>query len=88
LVTLFELFWERGMPAAGEPAGAGNAWRPSEADRTLLLLLTAGATDEAIARRLGVSLRTARRRLAELMHTAGVQTRFQLGMVAGRQGWT
>lgn len=88
LVTLFELFWERGMPAAGELSGAGNAWRPSEADRTLLLLLTAGATDEAIARRLGISLRTARRRLAELMHTAGAQTRFQLGLVAGRQGWT
>jgi sugar-specific transcriptional regulator TrmB/DNA-binding CsgD family transcriptional regulator len=85
--TLFDLFWERGMPAAGEVNQPSATWRPSQPDRTLLLLLTAGATDEAIARQLGVSVRTARRRLADLMHANGVQTRFQLGLVAGRHGW-
>ena len=88
LVTLFELFWARGMPAAAaEPYAADDAWPRELADQTLLLLLTTGATDEAIARQLGVSLRTARRRLASLMQANGVQTRFQLGMVAGRHGW-
>ena len=92
LITLFELFWERGMPLDAPPATSSECqpsegWQPTEADRTLLALLTAGATDEAIARQLGVSLRTARRRLAELIQANGVQTRFQLGLVAGRRGW-
>jgi DNA-binding CsgD family transcriptional regulator len=88
LISLFELFWERGMPADGDDAPAQGQWRPSDAEKALLMLLTAGATDEAIARQLGISLRTARRRLADLMHANGVQTRFQLGLIAGRHGWT
>ena len=89
LLTLFELFWERGLPVTdAEAAAHPGSGRPGPADRTLLLLLTAGATDEVIARQLGVSLRTARRRLATLMQAHGVRTRFQLGLLAGRDGWT
>jgi DNA-binding NarL/FixJ family response regulator len=51
------------------------------------MLLTAGVKDQAIARQLGVSLRTIRRRLANLMREAGAVSRFQLGMLAGRRGW-
>jgi len=38
-----------------------------------------------IARHLGVSLRTVRRRVALLMDEAGVETRFQLGMAVARR---
>jgi DNA-binding NarL/FixJ family response regulator len=38
-----------------------------------------GLKDEAIARFLGVGLRTVRRRIAALMSIHGVDTRFQLG---------
>jgi DNA-binding GntR family transcriptional regulator len=41
--------------------------------------------DEAIARQLGVSLRTARRWLANLMAERGVTTRFQLGLTVARE---
>jgi DNA-binding NarL/FixJ family response regulator len=41
--------------------------------------------DEAIARYLGVSLRTVRRRVARLMAVNGVDTRFQLGWVLARR---
>ena len=46
-----------------------------------------GAKDEQIARTLGLSLRTVRRRVADLMIELGVDTRFQAGVEAARRGW-
>ena len=40
-----------------------------------------------IARKLGISLRTVRRRMAELMSDLGADTRFQAGVEAVRRGW-
>jgi hypothetical protein len=45
----------------------------------LVDLMALGLKDEAIARTLGTSLRTVRRRVAALMDEQGVETRFQLG---------
>lgn len=45
-----------------------------------------GSKDEALARQLGVSLRTVRRRVADLMDEFGATTRFQAGMEAVRRG--
>ncbi|MFI6060373.1 hypothetical protein [Streptomyces sp. NPDC051286] len=36
---------------------------------------------------LGVSERTVARRIARLQEVLGAQTRFQLGVQAGRRGW-
>ena len=49
--------------------------------------LAAGAKDEQIARTLGISLRTVRRRVADLLIELGVDTRFQAGVEAVRRGW-
>ena len=51
----------------------------------LVELLELGLKDEAIARYLGVSLRTVRRRVAHLMAVNGVDTRFQLGWALARR---
>ncbi|MEV6773767.1 hypothetical protein AB0N05_34540 [Nocardia sp. NPDC051030] len=48
--------------------------------------LNLGLIDEAAARRLGVSLRTYRRQVAELMDRLGVRTRFQIGVRAAELG--
>jgi len=64
--------------------------RSSQADeerRRLLQLLSMGVKDEALARHLGLSLRTVRRRVADLILELGVTTRFQAGMEAARRGW-
>jgi hypothetical protein len=53
----------------------------------LLQMLTAGLKDQAIARQLDVSLRTARRRLAQLMTATGATSRFLLALAAVRRGW-
>ena len=60
----FELLWERATapPEAGRPRAAR-----AERDRFLLQQLAQGAKDEQIARTLGLSLRTVRRRVADLM---------------------
>ncbi len=54
--------------------------------RTILEALGSGLTDAAAARRLGVSLRTYRRRVAELMAALEAGSRFQAGLRAGELG--
>jgi len=54
--------------------------------REILRALGAGLTDEAAARRLGTSLRTYRRRVAELMAALDAGSRFQAGVRAGELG--
>jgi DNA-binding CsgD family transcriptional regulator len=87
LVGVFESYWRMGvpLPARGEVVGGGT--QPSDEERQLLSYLSAGRTDESIARELGVSDRTVSRRIARLQEVLGAQTRFQLGVQAGRQGW-
>lgn len=82
LVAMFRALFDHAWAAALPVPGAGA----SGDDRRLLQLLAAGYKDEAIARYLGVALRTVRRRVAALMAEHGVETRFQLGMAAERAG--
>lgn len=79
----FELLWSVAAPVPDLESGRG---RPDER-QFLLEQLMAGATDEVIARTLGIGLRTVRRRVAALMSDLGVDTRFQAGVEAVRRGW-
>jgi DNA-binding CsgD family transcriptional regulator len=81
--ALFDLLWER---SAGLPRGAGGEDDTPEGREAVLELLALGAKDEAIARQLGISLRTVRRRVAYLLDELGASTRFQAGMEAAKRG--
>ncbi|MCW2739137.1 helix-turn-helix domain-containing protein [Nocardioides sp.] len=83
LTLWFELLWSRAAPVADLESGHGHP----DGRQFLLEQLMAGATDELIARKLGISLRTVRRRVADLMSDLGVDTRFQAGAEAVRRGW-
>ncbi|MCX5256405.1 LuxR C-terminal-related transcriptional regulator [Streptomyces canus] len=83
LQKLFELAWQQAAPL-GQAVDDGGL---SESERTLTRLLAAGMKDEAVARHLGVSLRTLRRRVSELQERLGAASRFQLGMRASQRGW-
>jgi hypothetical protein len=72
---LFDRAFERGLPVMRDHD-------QDDEDVRLVRLLGLGLKDESIARYLGYSLRTVRRRVATLMARHGVQTRFQLGMAA------
>lgn len=79
-------------PAATSPTGTGpgrgdGGGVASAFDRDALVLLAAGATDEAMAQQLGVSTRTLRRRLRVLFDELGASNRFHAGVQAARRGW-
>jgi hypothetical protein len=85
LTLMFEGLWEKAMAVPGldgqrSDDGAGG-------QRLLLSQLTGGAKDEQIARALGVSVRTVRRRVADLLAELGAGSRFQAGVEAVRRGW-
>lgn len=82
-LLLFELMWEQASAVADLEAGEP---RP-DLRRMLLQQLAAGAKDEQISRTLGISLRTVRRRIANLLIELGVDSRFQAGVEAVRRGW-
>lgn len=54
----------------------------------LLDLMTAGLTDDAIARAMDVSVRTIRRRIERMCDLADVSNRIQLALVAREHGWS
>ena len=90
LCAAFEAVWADAVeiPAADSLEGAAPPDRgPNKDDRALLALLGSGAKDEAIARELGLSERTLRRRSADLMRRLGAANRFQAGVQAVRKGW-
>lgn len=78
-IELFERLFALALPV---PASG----REVDPDLELLSLLGSGLKDEAIARYLGCSLRTVRRRVAALMDRYGADTRFQLGMAVAESG--
>ncbi|MFD5419007.1 LuxR C-terminal-related transcriptional regulator [Streptomyces sp. NPDC127069] len=85
LNQLFDLTWERATPL-GEPSVL-PCDGPSERELALLRMLEDGHTDEVVARKLGVSIRTVRRLMADLLKTLNAESRFQAGVQATRRGW-
>ncbi|WP_313887693.1 helix-turn-helix domain-containing protein [Lentzea alba] len=86
LIELFEAFWRMAVSITpGSPHDSQQ--EPTTATRRLMALLSAGLTDESIARELGVSERTVHRRVSRLQQLLGAQTRFQLGVQVSRRGW-
>lgn len=77
MCALFERVWSDSLPAACLTDQQSEAVR----------LLADGHTDDAIAKRLGVSPRTARRIVTRLMARLGARGRFQAGVRAVEAGW-
>lgn len=84
LHALFEAEWRRAVPFGWSATGHHRGLSATEA--VALRLLALGHTDDAIARRLGVSSRTARRIAADLMQALGARSRFQAGALAALYG--
>lgn len=82
LVHVFETLWRLAVPVSVDADSPLD-----ERDRLILTLLATGATDDAIARRVGVNRRTVVRRVSALQARLGATTRFQAGLQAGRRGW-
>lgn len=89
LHALVEVGITRGVPLTPRPGEKGRRKELPLDDRDvrILGLLAAGATDQMIARSIGVSTRTVERRIRFLMEHLGGSTRFQAGVQAARRGW-
>ncbi|MGG2464458.1 LuxR C-terminal-related transcriptional regulator [Streptomyces sp. RGM 3693] len=87
LCDLFERVWKAATPveAAAPATEQEKELTPQEA--AILHLLADGHTDDTIARKLGVSVRTSRRITAKLAAQLGAKSRFQAGVLATARGW-
>ncbi|MFE7777032.1 LuxR C-terminal-related transcriptional regulator [Streptomyces sp. NPDC057445] len=86
LHEVFEQAWNRATPFSD--AGHDGLERVAkEIDRTIVRLLAQGLKDETIGRRLGMSLRTTRRHVADIMEALGAESRFQAGILLARAEW-
>lgn len=86
LCELFDRCWDAATPLDdSEPYDEATHLNDTEAE--LLRLLSAGLTDEAAAKRLGVSVRTVKRRMEDLMRRLEAGSRFEAGFRAAKRGW-
>ncbi|MDX3234492.1 LuxR C-terminal-related transcriptional regulator [Streptomyces sp. ME03-5709C] len=86
LIELYEAYWDKAAPV-GAPAPVAVDEGPTSEEIALLTMLRAGLKDQAVARQLGLSTRTATRRIAALMARLDATTRFQAGVEARARGW-
>ena len=85
--ALFDELWGVGLPFV-EGGGDGTEKAVSEDRmREVVTLLARGLKDDAIARRLGVSVRTVRRLISATIDDLQADSRFQAGVVAVQRGW-
>lgn len=84
LIALFDIYWGRGIDVhPGEVPNSSHDGKATEDE--VLALMSSGFKDEAIARQLGVSTQTVRRRISAVQRRHGVTTRFQAGLALGRK---
>lgn len=83
VAALFDAAWRSAVDRGGYEASLAGL---RDLAPSLLDALASGSKDEAAARALGMSLRTYRRRVAELMAAVGATSRFQAGLRARELG--
>ena len=81
---VIETTWETAHPYSTASIGYNNA--ANDLHHAIVELLADGLTDEAIARRLGVSVRTCRRHIATVLKSLDAISRFQAGVRAAAAG--
>ena len=86
LTKVFEFLWDRAVPLS---TGAPYETAPdgiTDIQHSIAKLLVEGHVDEAIARRLGMNVRTCRAHIAKLATALGSGSRAQLGYLIAQSG--
>ncbi|NEB75512.1 helix-turn-helix transcriptional regulator [Streptomyces sp. SID14478] len=87
LAKVFEQLWQRAVPILeGSAPYSPPAGGITGVQRSIAKLLIEGLVDEAIARRLGMNVRTCRAHIAKIAATLGSGSRAQLGYLIARSG--
>ncbi|HEX6498616.1 MAG TPA: hypothetical protein VF054_06240 [Micromonosporaceae bacterium] len=83
LVDLFNQLWDNAKPFnSAEP---GYAEVVDDLQQAIVRLMAQGHTDEVVARKLGMSVRTCRRHIAALLRNLDSVSRFQAGVAAAHR---
>jgi regulatory LuxR family protein len=82
LCRTFERTWATGTPFQIGPTAAKEA--SEDIKDSIVALLSNGLKDDVIAKRLGLSVRSCRRHIAEIMERLGARSRFQAGLLTAR----
>ena len=88
VVATFEQLWAEAVPLEEVVARGSDDPQLDQTRIAILRLMAEGEKDEAISRRLSISVRTCRRHIAEYMAQVGATSRFQAGVIAARSGHT
>lgn len=77
------------MPTTSGTAGKGSDDEevPTKEEIEVMHLVVAGLSDHTIARRLGISIRTVRRRARSFCKRMDAATRIEAAAIAIRRGW-
>lgn len=86
LLQLFNFCWVSAVPRTDTPCEESSVGELSTQQQAVLRLLATGRTDEGISRELGISTRTLRRVMADLMSRLGVTSRFEAGVESQMRG--
>ncbi|MEU6373486.1 helix-turn-helix transcriptional regulator [Streptomyces sp. NPDC046909] len=86
LVKVFDQQWQRAVPLLEETPYAPPTDGITGVQRSIAKLLIEGHVDEAIARRLGMNVRTCRAHIAKLAAALGSGSRAQLGFLIAQSG--
>lgn len=88
VVATFEQLWAEAAPLEDVIHHQRDETELDATRAAILRLMAEGEKDEAISRRLAISVRTCRRHIADYMTQVGATSRFQAGVIAARAGHT
>ncbi|MER7110105.1 helix-turn-helix transcriptional regulator [Streptomyces sp. NPDC000229] len=86
LMGVFERAWVKGRPFGSQNRAVDVSELVSGVRMSIIQLLAEGETDEAIARRVGLSVRTCRTHVAKIYQELGARSRCQLGVLIAQSG--
>jgi ATP/maltotriose-dependent transcriptional regulator MalT len=84
LARVFEHLWDNATPF--EAVSSMAPVTGDDVKHSILRLMSKGYKDEMVARRLGMSVRTCRRHIAEITEELEATSRFQAGFNVARSG--
>lgn len=84
ICQIFVAAWEYAEPFCTATDAGGDL---SESELAILAGLAAGLSDDQIARRQDIGVRTCRRHIHDLMERLDAQSRFQAGVLATKRSW-
>lgn len=88
VIATFEQLWAEALPLEEVITRQSDDAQLDQTRAAILRLMAEGEKDDAISRRLSISVRTCRRHIAEYMSQVGATSRFQAGVIAARAGHT